>query len=335
MIFFIVKIIHLFAGELFIRRLPFLLENLQEMKNGEKAEEFYYGILGEMILGEYTIIDRVNEANSEGSVISAVTEKPEASMLTIEVPDATKKLLDAHQKKLNNLSLLAILFVFSIGFALSCKKDASKQTLIYQSDFSKGYDGWEGGFSDWAPPAENGWDFIFKRSGLPAPLNEDLQSLQIGGTNLSDDLFMFLKRKITGLKPNTNYTIFFELEIASNAATDGVGVGGSPSALTIKAGSSINEPFSVFIPARNLYQMQNIDKGDQTVAGRDVVILGNVGVKAGQKEYALISRSNVTELHYRRTNEKGELWVLVGTDSGFESRSILYYKSIKITLKEV
>ena len=161
MIIFIVKIIHLFAGELFIRRLPFLLENLQEMKNGEKAEEFYYGILGEMILGEYTIIDRVNEANTEGSVISAVTEKPKASMLTIEVPDATKKLLDAHQKKLINLSLLAILFVFSIGFALSCKKDASKQTLIYQSDFSKGYDGWEGGFSDWAPPAEKWLGFYF------------------------------------------------------------------------------------------------------------------------------------------------------------------------------
>lgn len=305
------------------------------MDNGTTEEKSYYGILGEMILGEDTITDRKNETDTEGLNNSEIREKQEAAMPTIERLALTKKFQDTHQEKLNNLSLFVIFFVFSIGFTLSCKKSASKQALIYQSDFSNGSDGWEGSFSDWYPPAENGWDFIFKRSGLPAPLNEDLQSLQIGGTNLSDDLFMFLKRKITGLKPNTNYTIFFELEIASNAATDGIGVGGSPSALTIKAGSSINEPSSAFIPARNLYQMQNIDKGDQTVAGRDVVILGNVGVKAGQKEYALISRSNVAKLHYGRTNQKGELWVLVGTDSGFESRSILYYKSIKITLKEV
>lgn len=306
------------------------------MENGRTVEGSYYGILGEMILGEDVVIYQKNRTDIEASSLSEVREEPDASSIsTIKRHDATKEFRDTHQKKSNKFSLFLILFVLTIGITLSCKKDSSKQTLIYQSDFSNDYDGWEGGFSDWGPTAENGWNFIFKRSALPAPLNEDLQSLQIGGTNLSDDLFMFLKRKITGLKPNTHYTIFFELEIASNAASDGVGVGGSPSALTIKAGSSVKEPLSAFIPSRNLYQMQNIDKGDQTVAGRDVVILGNVGVKAGQKEYGLISRSNEPKPHIGKTNERGELWALVGTDSGFESRSVLYYKSIKITLKEV
>ena len=146
---------------------------------------------------------------------------------------------------------------------------------------------------------------------------------------------MFLKRKITGLKPNTNYTIFFELEIASNAATDGVGAGGSPSALTIKVGASPKEPLSVYVQQVGLYQMQNIDKGEQSMEGKDVKVLGDIGVRPGQKEYAIIERNNHNRPHRAVTNDKGEIWLLIGTDSGYESQSVLYYQSVKVIFTKI
>lgn len=221
-----------------------------------------------------------------------------------------------------------------LGSVMSCKKPAPIVPGVkqYQSDFSKDADGWEGDFAEWLPPySQQQWNFIFERAPLPHPLDENVFALKIAGTNRSDDLFMFVKRKLTGLAPNTFYKLIFNIEMASNAPTDGIGAGGRPSALTIKAGAIAEEPQIVYNTEQGLYMLENVDKGDQAAGGKDVKLLGDVGVKPGQSEYMIIYRDNKSNPHETKTNEKGELWVFVGTDSGFEARSELYYKSISIS----
>lgn len=214
----------------------------------------------------------------------------------------------------------------------ACKKNETPNAGKYESDFSKGLDNWAADFSEWMPPySEEQWNFVFERSSLPPPLNTNNYSIKIGGTNRSDDLFMFLKREITGLKPNTAYELVFEIEMASNAPTDGAGVGGSPSALTIKAGAIIDEPRVAYNHQADLYVLTNLDKGDQSAEGINSKVLGNIGVKPGQKDYALIQRNNKKRPHRIVTDAEGSIWVFVGTDSGYEARTELYYKSIKIT----
>jgi hypothetical protein len=150
--------------------------------------------------------------------------------------------------------------------------------------------------------------------------------------NRSDDAFMFLKKKVTGLQPNKDYSLVFDIELASKYPTKSMGIGGSPgSSVWVKAGATPVEP--VKEKKDNFYSL-NIDKGAQNNDGKDAIILGNVGVGDDDDEtYQLITRSNADKPFTARSNANGELWLIVGTDSGFEGLTTLYYSQIKVTVK--
>ncbi len=225
------------------------------------------------------------------------------------------------------------IFVLAALLLWSCQEDEIKKNehKTFFFEFSEGKDGWEGGFADWNPPYEdNDWDFVFERTHMPPPLNPLEYGIKVAGTNLSDDLFMFLKRKVSGLKPNTSYELIFNIELASDTPTGQMGVGGPPDAVYLKTGASIIEPDIIYDPILNIYRM-NIDIGDQMQSGADMINIGNVGVNDDTTEFTLISRSNASKPFKVSTNEDGEVWVIIGTDSGFESRTTLYYYKIQVT----
>jgi hypothetical protein len=199
----------------------------------------------------------------------------------------------------------------------------------YSYDFITGYDGWIGDFADYPPADSILYDLEYTRTTLPAPLNTNKYALKIAGTNRSDDLFMFIKRKITGLIPNTTYQLKIQVNFASKAPTNAVGVGGAPGeGITMKAGATIIEPNKIIIGSD--YRM-NIDKGNQSVPGVDIGTIGHIGVSDTTTQFTLINRNNTTNLFTIRTDANGEVWVCIGTDSGFESRTTLYYNQITLT----
>lgn len=228
------------------------------------------------------------------------------------------------------ISISALLLAVAIFF-VSCKKeDNNPNAKIFTYDFSSSQDGWIGGFSDHHDTSTADFNLVFLRTNLPSPLNTSKQSLKLGGTNRSDDLFMFLKRQITGLNPNTTYKIKFEVEFASNTPTNQVGVGGSPDAVMLKAGATLIEPISTLNTAQAMYRM-NINQGRQMSEGIDMNNLGTIGVADNTTQYTLITKNNSSKLFTIKTNASGEVWVIIGTDSGFESRTELYYDKITIT----
>ncbi|MCS6818849.1 MAG: hypothetical protein NZ522_02785, partial [Chitinophagales bacterium] len=205
-------------------------------------------------------------------------------------------------------------------------KDKEKE---FEFDFSTGYDGWIGGFSDHADTSTADYNLEFIRTRLPAPLDTTKMALKIGGTNRSDDLFMFIKRKFAGLEPNENYEIEFEIQFASNVPTNQIGVGGPPDAVMLKAGAVLYEPLSILNTTEGIYRM-NIDHGLQMNEGKDMINLGTIGVSDTTTQYTLVTKKNKSKPFKIKTNSSGELWVIIGTDSGFESRTELYYNKIKI-----
>lgn len=218
-------------------------------------------------------------------------------------------------------SLSALIIVFFVV-------NLSAQTFTF--DFSDGYEGWSGDFADYPAGMSDSvnYQLQFLRTTLPAPLNTSKFGLKISGNNHSDDLFMFIKRKISSLLPNTTYRLLFHFELASKAPTNAVGVGGAPGeGVTIKAGASKIEPMKVKLGTD--YRM-NIDKGNQKIGGVDMDVLGHVGVTDTTTVFTLISRSNTTHLFTTTTNAVGEIWVCIGTDSGFEALTTLYYTKIKL-----
>ena len=143
---------------------------------------------------------------------------------------------------------------------------------------------------------------------------------------------MFFKRRIDGLKADATYAVFASLDLATNIPPNTFGIGGSPGeSVYVKAGASTVEPVA---EGENL--RLNIDKGNQSNGGASMVVLGNVAhPEVVGREFRLKSLDNADNPVNVTTDSKGGLWLIVGTDSGFEGLSTFYYARIAYTLKVV
>ena len=222
---------------------------------------------------------------------------------------------------MKTIKIIATLALFALIATLRA------QTFSY--NFTTGYQGWAGDFSDYPVTDSLFYELEFTRTTLPAPLSTCKHALKISGNNHSDDLFMFIKRKISGLLPNTTYQLLIDVEFASNAPTNASGVGGAPGeGVTMKAGATLIEPLKINSDG---FYLMNIDKSNQTQPGADMDTIGHVGVNDTTTAFALINRTNASHPFQIATDANGEVWVCIGTDSGFEATTTLYYNQIDLT----
>lgn len=159
------------------------------------------------------------------------------------------------------------------------------------------------------------------------------KGIMVSGNNKCDDLFMYIKKKITGLEPGRNYAISFDIDIASNVKTNALGVGGAPGEdVIVKAGAKSFEPTDT-IDGQNWYRL-NLDKGNQKAIGKDMMNLGHVGVSDNAMLYSIINRKSSNAMVVK-ANTLGEIWVIVGTDSGFEGLTKIYYSEIRLFIESL
>lgn len=191
-------------------------------------------------------------------------------------------------------------------------------------DFSEGSEGWTADFTDY-PVSENpladsiyNWKAEFI-SGAAEPNGGS--AYMISCNNLSGDVFMFLKKKIEGLRPNTNYNVVYEIHLSSNAVA-GQGI-------ILKGGASELEPKKVI---EDGYYVLNIDKGTDTTSGENAISFGDIGAASPANGYAYTTKSNSNSYQpfITRTNSKGELWLVLGTDSLFEGTTTVYFMNINL-----
>lgn len=194
-------------------------------------------------------------------------------------------------------------------------------------NFNEGPQGWQGDFADYPVDDSIFYELNYAHANLPVNLGLG-KALLLSGNNHSDDLFMFLKKKITGLTPNCEYNASFEVKFATNAAKNSVGVGGSPGeSVFLKAGVSDHEPLKI---NEDGYYRMNLDKGNQSTRGENSIVIGTIGsAYTDGSDYALETRTNLTSIQ-ARANQNGDLWILVGTDSGFEGTTTIYYTEISL-----
>jgi len=216
------------------------------------------------------------------------------------------------------------------------------QTVELEFDFRDGKNGWEAGFAEYHKDME-----MQLGSGLrplPPELGVEGTGFYLQGMNRSDDLFMFLTRGLTtddGIIPGQEYRVSYRLVFASNAPTGAMGIGGPPGeAVFLKAGASPVRP-EPYLDETD-YWMMNVDKGGgNSGEGDAATIVGTIenGLPAEEIDmmnppYVALERSH--EHGYTVVaNDDGELWLLVGTDSGFEGLTGLYYLQIDVTLEPV
>ncbi len=214
-----------------------------------------------------------------------------------------------------------------------CAPVVSSAAVTRTFDFGQGDQGWQAGFADFSGDP-SGYQLDAGVRTLPAEIGPGT-GYMIQGFNHSDDLFMFLKCKLTtadGVGVNQPYRVRFRLGFGSNAPSGAGGIGGAPGeSVFLKAGAGAVEPQVVQTDNRPL----NADKGNQGVGGRYASILGDIAngepPASGDQPYVSLTR-NGTMTFAARSDADGNLWLLAGTDSGFEGFTRLYYQRITVTL---
>ena len=203
----------------------------------------------------------------------------------------------------------------------------------WEFDFAVSDHDFVAGFADYPSrdfdPALYG--MVSDRRALPANLG-GAPALFIGGSNRSDDLFMFWKKRITGLPPNTSVRLTMEIEFASQYAAGLIGIGGAPGeGVTVKAGAVPFEPQALIDPQNENWWRMNLDKGNQSVGGANMSVVGNVAKPDdGTANYVLLTRGQHGAALTATTAADGSLWLIFGSDSGFEGRTELYYTRLSV-----
>jgi hypothetical protein len=224
------------------------------------------------------------------------------------------------------LALIASGFTLHVGMPTAAHAQSNGETGFI-SNFENDDEGWTAGFADL--PADFDQETFELDSGFrQLPVGLEGNGVFLQGHNRSDDLFMFLKKQVTGLQPNGVYRVVVSLDLATNVPAGSFGIGGSPGeSVYVKAAASPVEP-TVAEDTGGWLRIA-IDKGNQASEGTEMVNVGNVShPEVEDNEYrikTLDSRDHPIEV---TADGQGQVWLIVGTDSGFEGLSSFYYTRI-------
>lgn len=201
-------------------------------------------------------------------------------------------------------------------------------------DFRQTQQGWVGDFADYPVGEDDFYELVADHRALEAPLDTSELGHFLSGNNHSDDLWMYVRGRVSGLDDHQSYHVRFEVEIATNAPMGCIGVGGSPGeGVTVKAGVSDIEPIPVM---EGTDWRMNIDKGNQTSSGDNALAIGDMAnsVPCGEPErWELTQLTSGTDSVSVTTDGSGSVWLFAGTDSGFEATTDVYFTWVVATFE--
>src|SRR5687767_13133841 len=233
---------------------------------------------------------------------------------------------------------MIVLFCSVLLFLCLLPSRSIGQIIEFDFDFHRGAQQWTADFANY-PPATNTSGFYQLTSGIrlaPRKLTYvPRRSFYIQGSNHSASLIMFLKRRLgasDGIVAGRTYRVEYMMKVASNAASRCVGIGSPPGeGVFLRAGASPVEPKPEL--EANGWLRLNVDLATATTVTGDIANGLDCELAYPIFPYVYIHRQvqhpNVT------ATTSGELWLLVGTISGFEGLTGLYYQNIKVRLVPV
>ncbi len=225
--------------------------------------------------------------------------------------------------------------VLLTGFMLAgCSAEQDIRVYSISFPFIQSNQGWTGGFSEY-PSDSTGYHLHAEHDTLPYNINADStrKAFRLSGNSLHGSLFMFIKRKVEGLQPNTMYQVLYNIRLASNLPSRTVGAEPTQAEHTyLKAGATTDEPEAILTDG--VYQL-NVNKGEPAVDGTEMVVMGNIAVASSTVNYTLISRYNNSGHSVMATTDAtGALWLLVGTDTAVPGKTTLYYTQIDVLFNQ-
>jgi hypothetical protein len=196
-------------------------------------------------------------------------------------------------------------------------------------------------FADLPVDGQAIYELDFGWEPLPEPL-DSRRGLRLVGHNRSDDLAMFVVAPVGGLRPDTTYRLELDLELASNVPTGCFGIGGSPGdSVYLKLGASQQQPKAVTVDEGGFTTLRmNVDIGNQAEAGEHTRVVGTLANSQTCEDlsaarWELMTVSTRGQPLTVQTDESGVMWVMAGTDSGFEGLTEVFFTALRVRLQRV
>ena len=202
-------------------------------------------------------------------------------------------------------------------------------------DFESGDQQWNGGVSDFPVEFVDSLSVRMTTDEVANSLFLDGGSgLNISGENPHGDLFYYFYRKVAGLTPNKLYQLDFEflvyaqlLEAPETLSSD---------ELYLKIGAVNWQPELEEVEWHNSleYQTLNLDKGEvNSDGGKDMINVGSI--KSFTDEVPEIISGNTFDDNFTvESDANGNIWILVGVDSGIKSNLTFGMEALNVYYRE-
>jgi hypothetical protein len=141
---------------------------------------------------------------------------------------------------------------------------------------------------------------------------------------------MYAYRQLKGLQPQATYQIAVSPHITSNAPENSREIGRSPgSSAYIKAGAA-TESLSRSLDGQDYCRM-DMDNGNRSSGRSDMLVLDHLGTPPEDPVCTNLTGSDTP--FAGRMNATGALWIVVGSDSGFEGTTTVDCDRITVELR--
>lgn len=228
-------------------------------------------------------------------------------------------------------SLLALTMMAGCTSAMAVSEGTNSVTF----DFEKDDAGFTPIYADY-PASEGAEEFYeLQHDYGKVPIDGAGNGIFISGNNHSDDLFMGYVKALEGFAPARTYHFTASFKLATDVEGGLVGVGGAPGeSVAVKCGITQTEPTA--LPMEHggvVYYRLNIDAGRQGNGGKDMVVVGDMA-KAENNRPSEYEFKEFTAEFDIVANVLGKVYLVIGTDSGFEATTSYYLDDISITWEE-
>jgi hypothetical protein len=236
-------------------------------------------------------------------------------------------------------------YLIYLGFILSLSgclnnDDAPKPLLVSTAIFKNDAEGWEAQFAEYEPGLEDSLKLSFNHTTFMVSESVgQVSAVKQSGYATNSDLFMYIKRQISGFKPNTTYDVFFSLELYAQLNEDFNGDLDDPdNGSFLKVGILKNEPDTMVVnDIENLGKKQvitNFEKGEDKITGPNMAYLGKIEhTDRNESPLLLIATSEGYSL-LGTADDEGKMWVMVGVDTNQPIYQSIFYSFIGIQFEE-
>lgn len=231
-------------------------------------------------------------------------------------------------------SVLVVLSIVLLGCSMESDNISppSGGTLVEYSFFDEGDEGWIAEFADYPEGLEDSMKLEFKPS--PLFVSESIgnvSALKQSGHATNSDLFMFVKQQISGLQPNSRYTVNITVELNSQLKEEYTGdLDNAAYGSFLKVGALKTEPITTIaqdeVNADVSMVETDFDKGENDKGGADMTMIGRLEYTNIGASPIILNGSNGDFPIYAATDAEGKLWIAVGVDT-----NIPVYQEISYT----